>query len=656
MKKMGLGRKLMFGGAIIVSIPMLVVSSFLILKSTTTLSDFSENMTLRTVDKLTTAVRTVIDKEVIQVRGLSGLNRVAEISAKAKMNGRESVKEEGKALDNEFHNILKQLGDQYSGIFVSDTNGLTLAGIASTGDTKAYETMNISDREYFKEAKAGGKAGVAPIAKSKATNQPVMVVYSPIRSETGDFLGILCLTSKVDLLINLVADTKVGVTGYAFMLDDKGFIIAHPRRELILDASLPTAKGTEELGRNMTGQKRGILNYSFEGKEKISAFAPVGVRGWSIGVVEPEEELLAQVTAFRNQGIIIGLVLLGVALIVIMLFGRSISRPISRIVEGLSENGDRVSAASGQVTSSSQQLAEGASEQAASIEETSASLEEMSSMTRQNADNARQADQLMANTKGSVSRSSQIMNELTTSMGEISTASEETSKIIKTIDEIAFQTNLLALNAAVEAARAGEAGAGFAVVADEVRNLAMRAAEAAKNTANLIEGTVRRVKDGSELVGKTEKEFREVAVNVERSSELVGEISVASQEQAQGIEQVSKAVSEMDKVVQRNAANAEESASASEEMNSEAKRLKGFVGELRSMVSGSGSSGPVGNSEQANKRAAASKAGINLLKTSPAPEIKANGHPKRTNGKDPSNAGKIQTKSEHAIPFEDSDF
>ena len=143
---------------------------------------------------------------------------------------------------------------------------------------------------------------------------------------------------------------------------------------------------------------------------KIGAFAPVGVRGWSIGVVEPKDELLAQVNAFKNQGIIIGLVLLGAALILILLFGRSISKPITRIVEGLSENGDRVSAASGQVSSSSQQLAEGASEQAASIEETSASLEEMSSMTRQNAENARQADQLMANTKGAVSRSSQMMN------------------------------------------------------------------------------------------------------------------------------------------------------------------------------------------------------------------------------------------------------
>ncbi|MGO9371949.1 MAG: methyl-accepting chemotaxis protein [Syntrophobacteraceae bacterium] len=650
MKKIGLGRKLMFGGAIIVSLPMLVLSLFLILKSTSTLTDFSQNTTLQTVDKLTTMVRTVIDKEVAQVRGLSASSRIAEISAKAKMNGRESVKEEGKALNNEFRNVLKQLGDQYSGMFVSDTNGLTLAGIASNGDTKAYETMDIADREYFKEVKKGGKADVASIAKSKATNQPVMVVYSPIRSETGDFLGILCLTSKVDLLVNLVADTKVGVTGYAFMLDEKGFIIAHPRRELILDLNVSTTTGTEELGRDMTGQKRGIILYSFEGKEKIGAFAPVGVRGWSIGVIEPKEELLSQVNAFRNQGIIIGVALLGFALTVILFFGRSISKPITRIVEGLSENGDQVSAASGQISSSSQQLAEGASEQAASIEETSASLEEMSSMTRQNAENARQADQLMANTKGSVSRSSQMMNELTTSMGEISAASEETSKIIKTIDEIAFQTNLLALNAAVEAARAGEAGAGFAVVADEVRNLAMRAAEAAKNTANLIEGTVRRVKDGSELVGKTEKEFREVAINVERSSELVGQISVASQEQAQGIEQVSKAVSEMDKVVQQNAANAEESASASEEMNFQADRLKEYVGELQSLVGGAESSDSVDSSEQANET------GKNLSRTYPAPEIKANGHSKRGKGKDLSSFSKIETRSEHKTTSNEADF
>ena len=265
---------------------------------------------------------------------------------------------------------------------------------------------------------------------------------------------------------------------------------------------------------------------------------------------------------------------------------RSISLPINRTVEGLSGGVEQVASASSQVSSASQSLAEGASEQAAGIEETSSSIEEMASMTRQNADNANQANALMAETSRVVDEANRSMTELTGSMKEISTASEETAKIIKTIDEIAFQTNLLALNAAVEAARAGEAGAGFAVVADEVRNLAMRAADAAKNTANLIEGTVKKVKNGSDTVSKTNEAFAKVSAGAKKVGELVGEISAASSEQAQGIEQINKAVAEMDKVVQKNAASAEESASASEEMNAQAAQMKGFVDELAALVYG----------------------------------------------------------------------
>ena len=280
---------------------------------------------------------------------------------------------------------------------------------------------------------------------------------------------------------------------------------------------------------------------------------------------------------------------------------RSLTQPIRLVVEGLSEGANQVASAAAQVAGASQELAEGASGQAAAIEETSSSLEEMASMTKQNADNANQANQLMAGTTETVSRASRSMELLSTSMGEISRASDETFKIIKTIDEIAFQTNLLALNAAVEAARAGEAGAGFAVVADEVRNLAMRAADAARETANLIEGTVQKIKGGSELVGKTEKEFREVAASVGKSSELVGEITAASDEQSRGIEQINKAVADMDKSVQQAAANAEESASASEEMNAQAYQMKDFVAELKSLVEGSRSNGATGNSEAAAK-------------------------------------------------------
>jgi methyl-accepting chemotaxis protein len=290
----------------------------------------------------------------------------------------------------------------------------------------------------------------------------------------------------------------------------------------------------------------------------------------------------------RTRTIVIWLLgislVLGLALSI--LISRSITRPLTKTIAGLTDGADQVSSSSDQVSSASQALAEGASEQAAGLEETSSSIEEMASMTKQNADNATQANTLMRETNKVVEEANQSMKELTQSMLEISNASEETGKIIKTIDEIAFQTNLLALNAAVEAARAGEAGAGFAVVADEVRNLAMRAAEAAKNTSYLIEGTVKKIKNGSDVVTKTNEAFGKVAGGSRKVAELVGEIAAASNEQAQGIDQINKAVSKMDRVVQQNSASAEESASAAEEMNAQAGQMKDYVGELIAVLEG----------------------------------------------------------------------
>jgi methyl-accepting chemotaxis protein len=283
---------------------------------------------------------------------------------------------------------------------------------------------------------------------------------------------------------------------------------------------------------------------------------------------------------------------------------RGITRPIRLVIEGLSEGAAQVSSAAGQVATASQQLAEGSSQQAAALEETSSSLEEMASMTKTNADNAAQADHLMKDTEKVVSRANASMDELTQAMERISSTSDQTAKIIKTIDEIAFQTNLLALNAAVEAARAGEAGAGFAVVAEEVRNLAMRAGEAAKNTSSLIEESIKNIKVGSDLVRTTDEAFSEVAASSAKVAELVGEIAAASAEQAQGIEQVNKAAVEMDKITQGNAANAEESASASEELSAQAQTMQGFVEEMARMVGGTEHDGQ-GLIAQAPKRARA---------------------------------------------------
>jgi methyl-accepting chemotaxis protein len=212
----------------------------------------------------------------------------------------------------------------------------------------------------------------------------------------------------------------------------------------------------------------------------------------------------------------------------------------------------------GQSLSISHLLSESSSRQAAALEETSASLDEMASMTRQNASNTAEANKLMSAARQAIEKANSSMADLTRSMKEIATASEQTQKIIKSIDEVAFQTNLLALNAAVEAARAGEAGAGFAVVADEVRNLAMRATDSAKNTATLIENIVKKVRGGESLVNITNEVFSEVTASSTKVVELMGEIAAASQEQSQGIDQVNRVVAEMNQVTQQNAASAEE--------------------------------------------------------------------------------------------------
>ncbi len=277
-----------------------------------------------------------------------------------------------------------------------------------------------------------------------------------------------------------------------------------------------------------------------------------------------------------------GNILIGIGLSFFIIRGITIS--IDRVVCALNSAAMQLNGASGEVSSASQSLAEGASEQAASLEETSSSLEELSAMTKQNAENAGHADSLMRDANLVIERANGSMNQMTQSMTEITKASEETSKIIKTIDEIAFQTNLLALNAAVEAARAGEAGAGFAVVADEVRNLAMRAADAAKDTSQLIEGTIKKVAEGSQLATSTNEEFTAVAESGGKVGSLVAEIAGASKEQSNGINQINLAVSEMDKVTQQNSAASEESAAASEELDAQSNDLLRVVDELAAIV------------------------------------------------------------------------
>ncbi|NLW85089.1 MAG: hypothetical protein GXY41_11910 [Phycisphaerae bacterium] len=265
---------------------------------------------------------------------------------------------------------------------------------------------------------------------------------------------------------------------------------------------------------------------------------------------------------------------------------RKLVRTLTEIIRQLFSGSEQVVSASDEISSASQSLAEGATEQAAGLEETSSSLEEMSSMTKQNADNAQLANTLAAEARNAAQGGAELMERMSSAIDDIQKSSDQTAKIIKVIDEIAFQTNLLALNAAVEAARAGEAGKGFAVVAEEVRNLAMRSAEAAKNTANMIEESVKIAKNGVTISNEVSSSLEGIVAGIAKTTDLVGEIAAASAEQAQGIDLVNTAVAHMDKVTQQNAANAEQSASASEELNAQAESMNAIVEELVALVDG----------------------------------------------------------------------
>ncbi|KIX12212.1 methyl-accepting chemotaxis protein [Dethiosulfatarculus sandiegensis] len=504
-----------------------------------------------------------------------------------------------------FEQYQKNYG--YYDLFLINPDGYCFYSVAKEAD---YQTNLINGK--FSSSNLGEL--VRQVKQSHSFAMADFKPYAPSKGEPAAFLAEpLVHDDKVEMIVALQVSLKainqimqertgMGKSGETYLVGADMLMRSDsyldPQNHTVAASFANPGKGKVDTEaaraalRGNTGQ--GIIT-DYLGNPVLSSYAPVEILGhkWGILAELDEIEVVAESVAAKRLlnmvlviSVIAGLFILAVITLNLITV-RKMAVTLRHVSTGLFQGAGEINNAASQVSDSSQSLAQEASEQAASLEETSSSLEEMASTAKLNADKANEANHLMGHARDVVDQADHSMQDLAEAMGKVSSSSAETAGVIKTIDEIAFQTNLLALNAAVEAARAGDAGAGFAVVADEVRSLAMRAAEAARTTQDLIQGSLSNIERGADLAKSAGEAFSQVGESAGKVAELVTEIAAANQEQAHGVDQINKAALQMDQVTQQVAANAEESAAASEELAAQSKNMHQMTNSLSVMVNGS---------------------------------------------------------------------
>lgn len=589
-----IGLRLMLMGAIVALVPIAIVGYISITRAGAALSAIENEQLQSRATELATSVNNVLQEELKMSSAIAMSPVMVSYADSA------STKTDSPAANaaNAFLTSLNgdsRTGSAYEVVILVGRSGRVIAASKAN-----YVGTDVGDRDYVK-AGFGGSANIGAANLNKVTGIPFIPVAAPVRGASGKVVGVVATILKLDFLSQLVSTTRIGQSGYGYVIDKNGLVLAHPVKEDVFKLNATKIPGMEDISRKMLAGQTGVDRYVFNGIDKIAGFAPIPTTGWSVGLTLPVAEYMAPVNQLVLVIILIAALVFVLSVALFAYFSRTVTVPLrkgvefagsvaagdltadidvrrgdeigaladalrqmvshlSTVVSEVRGSADNVSTGSQSLSSTATQLSNGATEQAASAEEVSSSMEQMSSNINQNADNAMQTEKISLKASDDAEKSAQVVDQTVKAMTEIATK-------IGIIEEIARQTNLLALNAAIEAARAGEHGKGFAVVAAEVRKLAERSQKAAAEIEELSTSSVAVAQQAGAML-------RELVPDISRTAELVQEINASSKEQAGGADQINSALVQLDSVIQSNASASEEMAATAEELSSQAEQLQ----------------------------------------------------------------------------------
>ncbi|MDK9706076.1 MAG: methyl-accepting chemotaxis protein [Desulforhopalus sp.] len=608
--------RLVAGGITLVLLPLVIISVLSTIKSSTALSEISKTQAKTIASDLALLTDSILSEEMKVAQVFAADEQIVDLLSQFKQSGAGGVSDKLAKMYVKLGKQFSPLGEGYQGIFVSDSEGNLLTGVLEGG--KEYKGSNVADRGYFQAAKATGKTTIGDISRSKTTDKLISVICVPVKSQTNDFIGAVGLVLKVEFLTKLVSSRKIGQSGYGFMTDKNGIILAHPVPEHILSLDVKKLAGMEEFVKKLLNGEKGVESYNFKGVDKIAGYAPLTVTGWYIAATQDAEEILMAANSIRNLSLIVSLVAMALTIVIVAYAAGLIVKPLNRaivslkdiaegegdltmrldarskdevgelgfwfntfieklqgIVKKIAGNSVLVDSSSNQLSAIAKELSSGAedtSHRAANVatasEEMSANLNNVAAAMEQSSTNTNMVasaaeemtstiNEIAENAERAKNISSQAVAQATSAsekMQELGKAAEKIGKVTETITEISEQTNLLALNATIEAARAGDAGKGFAVVANEIKDLAKQTAQATLDIKSQIDDVQRTTKSTVVEINQISEVISGVNDIVATIAAAVEEQSAATKEIANNISQASQGIQEVNENVSQSSA------------------------------------------------------------------------------------------------------